>query len=123
MKASTIKRVERLERLVSVRDMLDLDRPASEVEPKRLETRFMDGVFTGTIEIGEGLPVHIERTLTLSRDVDGTYLAYSGEHTGSVNVTDPLACEALDAVFELAANPDRVGSVTIGEPEDDAANG
>lgn len=119
MKASTVKRVERLERLASYGNLFDLDTPASTPEPKRVATRLMDGVFSGTIQVGDGLPVHIERPLTLSRDVDGSYLAYSGEHAGSVTVTDPLACEALDAVFELAANPDRVGSVTIREPEDD----
>lgn len=92
---------------------------ASVASAPRVPSRCLDGVFTGTIQDGDGLRVHIARPLTLSRDSDGSWLAYSGEHAGSVAVCDPLACDALDAVFELAANPDGVGSVTIREPEDD----
>jgi hypothetical protein len=113
---NTKKRVAKLE------EMLFAPKPdatADTVEPERVSTRLLDGRFMGTIQDGDGLRVHIERPLTFSRDVDGSWLVYAGEHAASVSVVDPLACDALDTVFELVADPDGVGSVIIREPKDD----
>lgn len=111
-------RVQRLERYSRLYGM---NKPAPAVDAGTVTARFLDGVLSATVRDGDGLRVHIERALTLSRDTDGSWLVYSGEHAASVTVLDPLACEAFDAVSELIANPNAAGCVTIREPDDDAA--
>lgn len=103
------KRVERLETVCSTTAATD-DGSAT--------TRHLDGTFTGTIQDGDGVGVRITRPLTFHRDADGAWLIYSWSEgrlldCESVHVRDDVACDVLDALFDLAADPDGFTGRTI----------
>lgn len=81
--------------------------------------------FTGTVsgQLWEegSLRVRISAELSLHRDRDGSWLAYSecgptdDDVSASVTITDPAACAAMDALFELIADPVEFQERTIGK--------
>lgn len=103
------KRVDRLETVFSTTATTD-DGTAT--------TRHLDGTFTGTIRDGVGVGVRITRPLTFHRDADGVWLIYSWSEgrlldCESIHVRDAVACDLLDAFFDLTADPDGFTGRTI----------
>jgi hypothetical protein len=83
--------------------------------------RDFNGTISGQLREEGSLRVRISAGLSLHRDSDGSWLVYSeygptdDDVSASVGITDPAACAAVDALFELIADPVSFEGRTIGE--------
>lgn len=80
---------------------------------KLTTSRYFDGIITGTMQEGHSLAIRATTPLSLSRDTDGSWLAYvmfndswdKDATSKELIISDPAACRAFDALFELIADP------------------
>lgn len=87
----------------------------------KLPQRLFEGTMSGTLREGDGIAVRMSAEITLDRDIDGSWIAYVStgpsdeEFSATLTARDPQACEVLDALFELIANPVAFEGREIGE--------
>ncbi len=87
-------------------------------------TLSIDGTLTGTMKQDAGVPVRISHDIAISRDIDGSWLIYTEwggrleDRSGGIEVHDPAACAAFDALFQLLADPRSFEKREIGEPRE-----
>lgn len=109
-RSTVLRRIKRLESVIAT--------TTDDGHAEAVATRHLDGTFTGTIQDGDGVDVRITRPLTFHRDDDGAWLIYSWSEgrlldCESIHVRDDVACDVLDALFDLAADPDGFTGRTI----------
>jgi hypothetical protein len=90
-------------------------------ETERKEHRYLDGRVSGLMWEGYGLRFRVSARLMMNRDGDGSWLVYSelgdktDETSEAITILDPAACAAMDAIFELIADPLEFKDRIIGE--------
>lgn len=133
MKASYRNRVTALEKKWSTTmatangdgNLFHLNSTPSTPKPTTYQpTRTADGRFSGTIQDNDAVRVRVTRPVTFARDNDGTWTVFSHDAadslaTNEIRVQSPPACLTLDLLFELFADPDNVGTLTVRDPDGD----